>query len=234
MQDYLSTLERLDNEECLKTYTASSLESKWRNVLVVSKVETDDSLISMWLHSPIEGYADDHWVCHGQISSTNGVTWAGSRCDVQEILVDPASWTIPRIEYCSSIEDQSFGTCQVFSTKVDYCLAERFEAPCTIRVSIYLLAVIIVRNAAKTVCLVATAISRGSSPLCNIGDAIASFLREPVENTRNCGTLTVSDVRAGLKTALPKPFVRRRRRWIRAVSTRRWISCVIMYEFCPI
>ena len=108
-----------------------------------------------------------------------------------------------------------------YSAPVQYCLAEPFADRCTVNVSIKLLLTVIVCNALKIVCMLATLCTRGFKPLVNIGDAITSFWERPDPETTKKGALEVSAVSSGVWRDLdmytPSPWTRQKRRWWYAV-----------------
>ncbi|EWG55665.1 hypothetical protein FVEG_13636 [Fusarium verticillioides 7600] len=99
---------------------------------------------------------------------------------------------------------------RVFKTKyrvmqVDRCYSEKYEAPCRLSIANSLLLIVCIMCLFKTVlCLLVLKLRvwGDESPLMTPGDAIASFISRPDEETRGMCTLTMDDLR---KTAKPTP-----------------------------
>jgi hypothetical protein len=248
MQNNLGTLQRLNNEECLKAYGTSMVESSWRSVLVVTNKTLPDNVIQVWLHSPGDAENDEGWICDGRNNP-----WFET-CDVNSLLAKPSSWTIENVQQCDSslteveskYDDQPCPSVPAMSAKVVYCLAEPFAGHCSVRINTYLLLVVVASNALKLACLLITAFSRNFDPLATIGDAVSSFLDHPEPKTEDVGPLSIMDVRpimdvracmaarrgkkSGLGDASSRPFKRQARRWAEAVSVTRWGFCLLLYD----
>ncbi|RBQ71034.1 hypothetical protein FVER53590_13636 [Fusarium verticillioides] len=99
---------------------------------------------------------------------------------------------------------------RVFKTKyrvmqVDRCYSEKYEAPCRLSIANSLLLIVCIMCLFKTVlCLLVLKLRvwGDENPLMTPGDAIASFISRPDEETRGMCTLTMDDLR---KTAKPTP-----------------------------
>ncbi|KAF5682420.1 hypothetical protein FDENT_7664 [Fusarium denticulatum] len=99
---------------------------------------------------------------------------------------------------------------RVFKTKyrvmqVDRCYSEKYEAPCRLSIANSLLLIVCIMCLFKTVlCLLVLKLRvwGDENPLMTPGDAIASFISRPDEETRGMCTLTMEDLR---KTAKPMP-----------------------------
>ncbi|KAF4430476.1 hypothetical protein FACUT_8842 [Fusarium acutatum] len=97
---------------------------------------------------------------------------------------------------------------RVFKTKyrvmqVDRCYSEKYEAPCRLSIANSLLLIVCIMCLFKTVlCLLVLKLRvwGDENPLMTPGDAIASFISRPDEETRGMCTLTMEDLR---KTAKP-------------------------------
>jgi hypothetical protein len=97
--------------------------------------------------------------------------------------------------------------------KVDYCLAQRVPGMCHVKYNLPLLVVVIVFNIVKAGILWGITVTMDYVPLLTIGDAVSEFLRRPELLTlaRN-----------------PWKYDQKRQRWCKAVSKRRWASCVFL------
>ena len=86
-------------------------------------------------------------------------------------------------------------------------------------------------NYCKCLCIIYTAIrysKHSDSPLSILGDALASFLREPDIYTHGMSIVSYKDIQADCNAAWKRPVPRRwrplRRRWASAASRQRWCS----------
>lgn len=89
----------------------------------------------------------------------------------------------------------------VDGSAVTYCLAEAAdlsEATCTVHLNGILFAVVLGLNLLSFLLTGATLLLRRFEPLVTLGDAIASFLRDPDPSTRNNSLLTKENVRTGM------------------------------------
>ncbi|KAG4261655.1 hypothetical protein FPRO04_13120 [Fusarium proliferatum] len=89
--------------------------------------------------------------------------------------------------------------------QVDRCYSEKYEAPCRLSIANSLLLIVCIMCLFKTVlCLLVLKLRvwGDENPLMTPGDAIASFISRPDEETRGMCTLTMEDLR---KTAKPTP-----------------------------
>ncbi|KAI1036985.1 hypothetical protein LB505_011409 [Fusarium chuoi] len=87
--------------------------------------------------------------------------------------------------------------------QVDRCYSEKYEAPCRLSIANSLLLIVCIMCLFKTVlCLLVLKLRvwGDENPLMTPGDAIASFISRPDEETRGMCTLTMEDLR---KTAKP-------------------------------
>jgi len=233
MQLRIANLTRLDNRECLQAYATTMYGTTWRNALVVTSLNsTNSSLINVYTHTAASTKPDINWACHGDIHQADiedSYAEQYSTCDTKALLAAPSSWTIPKVPACPEGEQADLlynifdgsGDCnEPYNAPVRYCLAESFPPHCTVSISTALLATVIVFNAIKTVCLIATLRAR-NRPLANLGDAIASFMQRPDPETVGKGALEVGMVSSGLWRDLhkytPVPWIQQKRRWWYAV-----------------
>lgn len=144
---------------------------------------------------------------------------------------DPTSWEI-------IIEDwESDASATV---KAQFCLAEQFPPACSVQLSIGLMVLVIICNAVKASCILATATRREFKPLVTIGDSIESFMEDPDPTTAKQGTLSKVDVcrrawHPGYAAVGPRGWQSRRRFWFSAASLRRWLCTITLYFYsCPL
>lgn len=246
MQRNVSSLTRLDNEDCLKAYAASASESKWSNVLLVTSLELQDTLINVFeFRAP--GYTQSvTWPCIGQNAS---IVPGGGSCDFHSLIQEASDWTLHDQSQCQGV-CQHYGigvgcppaspnACTLvngsvyFDVPIEYCLAQSFPGQCTVRMSTWILEAVIACNAAKLLCLLILGFCR-YEPIATIGDAIASFLQRPDVSTIGAGALSSIQVKrhwqesSVIKNPQAGPFRRKKRRWGKAVEAWRWISCLVL------
>ncbi|KAI5858024.1 hypothetical protein BZA05DRAFT_331044 [Tricharina praecox] len=117
---------------------------------------------------------------------------------------------------------------------VKECRAEVMDEACKLQFSALILAIVIVCNAVKVVCMTLTLFERNFIPLVTLGDAIQSFLLKPDPNTAGICYADKQYIEAQRKTGIPwnsgdlrpQPWERRPFHWRNAVSLRRWIVSV--------
>ncbi|KAK5745894.1 hypothetical protein LTR17_001023 [Elasticomyces elasticus] len=229
MQQEASDLVRLDNKACLQAYATSMYQTEWRNVLVVTSLEsTNSSLINVYSHTAAAEEFDLAWPCHGDINQQDVPQYTS--CDITALRGASESWTIPKVPArpthpFSSVDynllDGSDDTTRSYDAPIKYCLAETFPARCAVHISSKLLVAVIVCNILKITCMLATLCARGFRPLVNIGDAVASFLGRPDPETFEKGAMEVGIVSSGVWGNFDRhthlSWTQHRRRWFYAV-----------------
>lgn len=116
-------------------------------------------------------------------------------------------------------------------SSIKYCLAQRAsQQACEVSMNGPLLGAVILLNV-MTVVLIASVLFNGSfQPLATLGDAVASFLREPDTTTRGCCLLSKKDVwqgRWGIDAA--KYWLPRDHYWFQTPSLPRWLIAVLAW-----
>ena len=122
-----------------------------------------------------------------------------------------------------------------YDTPIEYCLAQRTEEHCEIRLQLTLLGVVIACNTLKVACFIATLLVRDFAPLATVGDAIASFMTDPETLAEHKGPISAAEVHGkdteswnavfAQKTLLP--WRNDRRRWATVATWREWMACVV-------
>ncbi|KAH7417154.1 hypothetical protein BKA64DRAFT_701939 [Cadophora sp. MPI-SDFR-AT-0126] len=121
--------------------------------------------------------------------------------------------------------------------ETEYCLAEPFPEDCKLELSVTLLAVVIVANAAKVAAMIALFFQVGKPSLITIGDAIASFLERHDIHTRDLSTRDFKFFRKSWPTLgqrHPVPWSRRHYRRKNAISTRRFVISYALFALAII
>ncbi|EQB43346.1 hypothetical protein CGLO_18004 [Colletotrichum gloeosporioides Cg-14] len=168
------TLTRLDNSQCIQAYQNSQYESSWKNLLLVTSVSSNESILQVWAHEAQNPEISENWLCHGD---------GHDGCNFNDMVSHASSWKIEGVCRAKSFNE----TCESFDAPILYCLAETFPGNCKTQVNTALLAIVILFNAIKVACLLTTAFSNKFEPLGTVGDAISSFLDQPDDRTANLG-----------------------------------------------
>lgn len=124
-----------------------------------------------------------------------------------------------------------------FDHEVDHCYSELVEETCSYSGNIPIIAVVIVCNFIKMVCMFITAFRLGTGSLITIGDAVASFLEEPDRHTRGQCLVTRDEAMQTMRIevyfgdskplpAAPKRAKIQRPKWASSVSWLRWIYTI--------
>lgn len=118
--------------------------------------------------------------------------------------------------------------------EAEYCLAQRTEEHCEVRIYLTLLWVVIACNALKAACFITTILAPDFTPLATVGDAIASFMDNPEPLASERGPISAADVRGRHTASWHSVFAQRtllpwrneRKRWATAVSRKQWSICI--------
>ncbi|KAH7002924.1 hypothetical protein EDB82DRAFT_531416 [Fusarium venenatum] len=106
--------------------------------------------------------------------------------------------------------------------QVDHCLSERFTAPCQVRIANSLLLIVCVMCAIKCVlCVLVLKLRGDEKPFITPGDAIASFIARPDEETKGMCTLNITDLKRNtIKGTRGVGDTNRTQKWLQ--SPRQW------------
>ncbi|KAK3360111.1 hypothetical protein B0T25DRAFT_449554 [Lasiosphaeria hispida] len=119
-------------------------------------------------------------------------------------------------------------------TSIKYCLAQRAnEQTCEVALNGSLLGVVALLNLITVATVAAVLFKTSFQPLATLGDAIASFIKDPDTTTRGCCLLTKTDVwqgRWGLDDA--KYWIPRDHYWFQTPSLPRWLIAMFMWFSC--
>jgi hypothetical protein len=217
LQRNASKLTRLENAECLKAYGTSTFNPDWKNVLVITSLERNDTFVGFFYGSNTD------WVCNGD--------WRVS-CDVKSMISAASSWVIPDVQNCRTY---SIEECNVISAPIQYCLAEPFTPVCSVRVSTTILVVVVICNIVKIASLLTTVFTAKFEPMITLGDAISAFVQRPDPFTTTAGALSRADVESAAKRGLSgrdgwvsSPYLQKTHRWRRAVGAKRWTMTILL------
>jgi len=241
-QSNLTFLTRLENKACLDTYTSSIISthsdlvlvsdySNQANSYLVSNPDTNSPILPS-----LSGLANQ-WMC------AMPATYAAQECqtDTQSPHPDPDHWTIklypPLSEYYGGgVPDQGpQNPLSQVSTNIQYCLSQPVKEQCQTQFSLGIMIAVLACNLVKVICLGYIAWKHDTEPLVTLGDAIASFLKEPDVTTGGAPLYNKSrfkgsnmwDATSTSKLSrlwgLRRLSRRRGSRWFRTISKRRWM-----------
>lgn len=230
LQSNRSSLKRLENAECIRTY-GTEFVTNFLNVLLVtngSHSQTDSILAGYEYHPAPTSSGDStsdilnlDWICNGL------------DCNIRTKISQASTW-----DYTLNNTER---------TRVSYCLAQPVQPQCTVEILPQVLIIVIVCNVLKAICFTTLLIKRNFTPLIILGDAIASFMTDPDPTVLGSGPLSAESIR---KLYIADPFLfstqrqslrrqqnrppRRvtqwhatRRRYASAVGPKRWVCTIL-------
>ncbi|KAF5375600.1 hypothetical protein D9757_008565 [Collybiopsis confluens] len=215
----LSQWDVLYPTECLHDYATDFVSARANVVLVAGSYGSSGLLISDQGVSYRNGASTGHelgdpyaWICYG----VEDLLKRTPLCSSVWRNIDPSNWTLP----LSSGQKQ---------LEVNYCLSQPVIQRCQLNFNLPLLVTVIIFNIAKVICMVFTAVKIKDNALVTIGDAIASFTKDPDIHTRGM-SLASSDIFDGrdISERLCSEYQPRKIRWLNAASKRHWITTVLL------
>ncbi|KAI9800970.1 MAG: hypothetical protein M1833_003107 [Piccolia ochrophora] len=225
----LLEIERLDKHECVTAYARDFLTMRSSVVLVVNGTKDVDVFsrydngtkildIVEGLQTTMASTDPFRWLCKWNVGAVN----ASASCYDQRLALhehlDP--WLI-------SLRGRS--KWQTF--EVQYCVSKKEAEKCTLTFHVALMVVVIVCNVGKLVAMLVVAYGLKFSPIITVGDAIASFLDNPDENTVGMCLTNKQDVRKDwtqkARSFGPMRWRIRSECWFRAATPLTWVMCTI-------
>lgn len=199
-------LRNTTTKECISTYSDAFANSKYKHVLAVSSLNdaTNSFLDFVYSGRPDLRQQQNLWFCE-DYEDYRGY------CNVAEAVDNAQTLTVA--EY-----------------PIDYCLVQEVDEECMLQFSLPIMFIVIICNLIKTACMIWVAFEGGPRPLVTVGDAIASFLKEPDPTTKNI-CLADKDffrLRKGGWQATSLTWRPKRHRWYRAASMKRWLVCNVL------
>lgn len=132
-----------------------------------------------------------------------------------------------------------------FGYKVDICLSDMPPEHCKLQFSLHIAILVILLNLVKALAMAYTAFGITENPLMTVGDAVASYIERPDPSAADSCLLEKVDIQAEqmghwstiprhfsfmrMRWIQPKKYDAKPKRWYRAVSYKRWITCLAMY-----
>lgn len=179
------SLEALDLNECMKTYSGSFL-STWSDLLLVMNetaaaatlhntpnvTNAMDLVYNVWFTEP--GQHGPYWTCPNMTAKhcTYNCT-----CEFNNKGLKPhQNVSVSRIP-------------------VSYCLARPTQPHCKVDIAVSLLVVVVTCNFIKVTCFIIATIAWKFEPLATVGDAVASYLNNPDPTTQGLALASEEDVR---------------------------------------
>lgn len=224
-----TALEKLENEACLKVYTAPII-SRYSDVFLVTTYSNSTNSLLFWAVSK-----DLNLIIDGSSSAIKACLPSFSYgCDLPvHTFANPQNWSIGDQQVFSPINGEGYTATETVSipdgTRLQYCLSNPVEEHCKLQFSLAIMVIVIISNVVKTVCMSVIAWKQDPEPLVTLGDAIASFLDRPDMTT--AGNCIVEKTRFEESRSWSWHTSRwdaRRLRWFRAASPRRWVICNIL------
>ena len=244
-------LVNLTTKDCITEYT-KPFQSTYRNVFLVS-----DQINPINLDILASGYLGAGDVLDNNASDTVSFLYTRFYSDFTCSASQAFDWTCiangtvtgPNKQCDPACDDPSLlqrtvtnSTWAPLGPEVSYCLAEKTETQCILQFSMAIGILVVVLNAVKLTVMALTvffAFDSKDPPLLTMGDAVASFLDTPDRPSKGMCLITASKIRHF--DALP-PLLKQRtspvefeypghitQRWSRAVTSRRWFFCLILY-----
>ncbi|KAF7195462.1 hypothetical protein HII31_03354 [Pseudocercospora fuligena] len=88
-QSNITSLERLENSECLKKYGTNDINLSRGNVLAVTSYTQNDSVVEVWSPELKKfDWTGSDWVCHGSTSRSKDI------CDIPNLVQNEQQWAI--------------------------------------------------------------------------------------------------------------------------------------------
>ena len=193
-QAHAADLVRLENQDCLNRFQTRSV-TEFASVLLVS--DQPSSLEAGWASWSRDVFDDAsiQWPCLGYAGVTNSDLCGAILTCVQEGL-NASSFTMP-LPGVPSPGGPPVGSIPPNFVNIDHCMALPSEATCTVNVSRTLMSLVIVATMIKLGCFVWMLFLTIREPLVTIGDAIASFVREPDQTTQEQSYLSYKFAKKG-------------------------------------
>ncbi|KIK55868.1 hypothetical protein GYMLUDRAFT_248278 [Collybiopsis luxurians FD-317 M1] len=182
----------LHSSQCLQAYATDFLSNRNDVILVIgtNHTESNDTLWEGWNFQAYmttqPGSTSYNWICSDPSeynrcladSSPGSVCPDPKSCSSTWKNINPSKWEL------TWVDSSPYFHLPVGSPQVNYCISQPAEPRCQLEFNLPLLALIIVFNIAKVMCMALAATKINDKPLVTVGDAIASFTDVPDPHTR--------------------------------------------------
>ncbi len=241
-------LVNLTKDECIRAYTRT-FQSTYRNVLLVSDPDVNRNITDPYLYysgltidnnaTGLVTYVLARFYSDYTCGQSQAFSWTcGMNGTVQTGYLDQCDRSCDEPQILRQTEANS--TWAPLGPNVHYCLAEATQEKCKLQFSADIAIAVVVLNFVKLTMMLLTVCvafdTRNDPPLLTAGDAVASFLEKPDHSAKAVGLVSGSEIRSThsdsseyTKIRQPTRYDARRRRWAKAVSTRRWLVCLLLY-----
>ncbi len=108
---------------------------------------------------------------------------------------------------------------------IQYCLSQPVEEHCRVQFSVVIMAIVIVCNLLKTLCMLLALRKQKLQPLVTLGDGIEDFLAKPDETTCLACLSGKNSFSSGRWGDGPSRWENKGHRWFSSLSTYRWFVC---------
>jgi hypothetical protein len=221
-------LEEMTPLECINAYSTNFQSTRGNVYLVV-----EEGL--MTVDEAYGGYPSIS--LNPSCSADTGTTWIYSQFQAEagNCFAQEGNRFLPRLQAEPSLWAPFSGR------PVRQCFSEPTDRKCKIKYSVHLAVVVILFNAVKTLTILASVFTLRNDPMLTIGDAVASFLREPDASTfKMClvSQQSIHNVGLGWKVQKqPRKFIVRKHTWASAVKlskrrTIRFTSVAVYFRPC--
>jgi hypothetical protein len=225
-------LDRLNNEDCIRSYGKMYLSNRSNLLLVGSAFPptiNDTACISSIY---VFNEAIDNPALYGNCA-VDPVPWICSRSDCGVACLDrlnevePQNWTVTVVEAGESV---AFGETMESAKFVDYCLSQPTEESCKLQSSLPIAMVIIFFNFLKVVIMLILAFGLQEARVQTIGDAIASFLIQPDHMVNGRCLYSSSDFKHAGLSGHPRDliFTKKSLRFAETSEKRMWLLTYIL------
>ncbi|KAG4441757.1 hypothetical protein IFR05_002748 [Cadophora sp. M221] len=223
-QLYSGNYTKLDELDCVDAY-APQLQTGHGNVILVSNVTGKLPIKTLQYSDLKSSVYETAW---GYTFDTSG--WICGAENATTVLQNGGYWSAA--EECNSDKHAYYGTSThswlPFGTKVDYCLAQNVVPQCKVFASLSLIFLVLMMGLLKLVVMAVAFFHIDSAPLLTLGDAIASFMENADQYTRNMCLCSSENFRIWAYkntewTPQLRPWVKKTRRWYSMIRVRRWI-----------
>jgi hypothetical protein len=210
------TLDKLDNEQCIRSYGTMFLSNR-SNLLLVASGNYRDLITEtfVWNEAIDISNAD---------CAVDPVPWICPRSDckvacvnrLNEVLVEPQNWTVR-----GSTEDE---------VRVGYCLSQPTEEFCKLQFSLPITMVIILFNFFEALIMLILAFGLREARVQTMGDAIVSFLIQPDHIVNGRCLYSASDFKLAGLSGNPRDliFTKKSMRFAETGERRVWILTYIL------
>ncbi|EMD91307.1 hypothetical protein COCC4DRAFT_128640 [Bipolaris maydis ATCC 48331] len=207
-------LENLTLRECIDAYSATFQSARGNVFLVI-----DEGVMG-----PDEIYGAFNYIERtGTCSADTGTSWIYRQFEGEagSCFQQQAGRFLPRLQ-----EDPSMWA-PFAGHRVRSCLSEATGPTCKLSFSVHLMLIVIAFNVVKIAAILTGLFTLRNDPMLTVGDAVASFLREPDTIAHNMCLVSQQDIHTARKAwpaqQQPRTFTMKSGRWSSAVKRgKRW------------